>query len=167
MKIRLIIGIILIIGSIASLVKALDVNKDVSATSGWSCVDGEIIKSELVVAKFSQTKTGAAWSPEIEYCYTVNDKEYTSNMIMFGGVTPGRHNKMYERYIDSYPKDSIVKVYYDPTQPENAVLKPLETWGFKKYYLLASVLAIFGILHVINYFTGFGEGLMTFLDRSN
>jgi len=167
MKIRLIIGIVLIIGSIASLVKALDVSKDVSATSEWLCVDGEILKSELVASTFSQTKTGAAYSPEIQYNYTVNGKEYTSNMIMFGGVTPGRHNKMYERYIDRYPKDSIVKVYYDPTQPENAVLKPLETWGFKKYYLLASFLTIFGVLYIINFFTGFGEGLMTFLDRSN
>ncbi|MBC8392718.1 MAG: DUF3592 domain-containing protein [Deltaproteobacteria bacterium] len=167
MKIRLIIGLILIIGGAASLIKALNVNDNIRTAGKWPCVEGEIIKSELIVARFTHRKTGASYSPEIQYNYIVNDKQYTSDIIMFGGVTPGRYSKMYKRYIEQYPKGKIVKVYYNPTKPHDAVLNPFEEWGYKKYFLLGSFLIPCGLFFIINFFTGFGEGLLAFLERSS
>ena len=165
MKIRLIIGLILIIGSLASLIKAFDVNKNIRTASRWPCVEGEIIKSELIVARFTYPKTGVVYSPEIQYSYTVNDKQYTSDVIMFGGVTPDKYSKMYKRYIEQYPKGGIVKVYYNPTKPQDAALDPFEGWGYKKYFLLGLFLMPCGLLFMANFFTGFGEGLLAFLER--
>lgn len=85
---------------------------------------------------------------------------------MFGGITPGRFSKMYRRYIEHYPKDSVVRVYYDPTKSENAMLEPHETKGVTKYCVLASFLVVCGIVFVINFFTGLAESIITFIERS-
>ena len=158
MKIRLIIGICMIIGGVVALAKALDVNKNVELAIAWPYTDGEIIKSELVASSYARNHT--TYSPEVEYSYTVNDEQYTANLIMFGETPSGRFSKMQKIYIDHYEKGSIVKVYYNPTDPQNAVLKPHEGKGATLYYLLASALAVWGAAHVINFFTGFGENLM-------
>ena len=84
---------------------------------------------------------------------------------MFGGVTPGRFDKMYKNYVDHYPKESVVKIHYDPNTPENAVLKANGTIGYKKYYLFACFAAVCGAFLVNNYYTRFGDRLLDFIER--
>lgn len=165
MKFRLVIGILLIVGCVISFVIGMDAQRDVMVATEWQSVGGAILKSELIVDKLTYPEQYTPYYPKILYTYQVDGKEYSCDNIVFGGVTSGKHSKMYERYVERYPIGSSVRVYYNPKEPENAVLEPQETWGFKKYYILASFLAVCGIFFVINYFTGFGEGLLLVMEH--
>ena len=139
--------------------------KDVATSVEWPSVEGKVIKSELSPSTFARRRGGVNYSPNIRYSYTVNGRKLTSNRIMFGGVMAGRASKM-QKYIERYPEDSIVKIYYDPTNPESAVLEPnVNDASF--YYAVASFLALCSTTFIVNYFTGFGDGVLDFFERSN
>jgi len=159
MKVRLIIGILSIIGGMFFFVKALGISKNVGAGADWLSVEGKVIKSELT-STWSSNAGGVNYHLNIEYVYTVNGKDFTSDVVAFGGVLDGNFPKMRKRYIERYPKGGVVKVYYDPAKPENAVLEPNENIAIF-YYVVASVFVLLGIVFVSNFFTGFGEGFIT------
>ena len=118
-----------------SIIKQGYITNDSNILKGFDFNDPAFHECSVLIASsngitpemFPGSSTGVVnYNPEIEYTYTVNGREYTSNVIMFGGVIGGRFSKMYRRYIERYPEGSFAKVYYDPAKPENAVLEPGE-----------------------------------------
>jgi hypothetical protein len=72
----------------------------------------------------------------------------------------------YDRYIERYPQGGKARVYYNPDNPEQSVLEPGEN-DIRPYFVLALFLTICGILHIVNYSTGFGEDFISFFEGSN
>jgi len=81
-------------------------------TAQWPRVESIIVRSSL----------DASGIPNIECSYRVNDKTYHAPVETPGAsdVTP----EICKRYLDQYPAETKVLVFYDPDKVEHAILQP-------------------------------------------
>jgi len=96
------------------------------ASVRWPLVDGKIITSQV---QSHHGEDGTTYSADIEYSYTVNEKQFKSDVIVIGGHDYG------SSAVERYPLGKSVTVAYNPVKTHQAVLEPgvesteLQTWG--------------------------------------
>lgn len=93
----------------------------------WPLVTGKIITSQV---QSHHGEDGTTYSADIEYSYTVNEKQFKSDVIVIGG-----HDYSAGSAVERYPLGESVRVAYNPVKPHQAVLQPgvesteLQKWG--------------------------------------
>ena len=87
-------------------------------SENWTQTSGSIISSK--VCRCEGTKS-ISYTPEIVYHYTVDGKDYESKVISYAFVE-GSEREANEK-VSLYPAGSQVKVFYDPSSPEQACLE--------------------------------------------
>ena len=93
----------------------------------WPLVTGKIITSQI---QSHHDEDGTTYSADIEYNYTVNGKQFKSDVIVIGG-----HDYSAGSAVERYPVGKSVLLAYNPVKPHQAVLEPgvesteLQTWG--------------------------------------
>ena len=87
------------------------------SAQGWPTVDGKIEEATLMITG-SRPSTVAE---QVSYSYWVNGRIYKNDRVYFG-LTISNHKSPVH-----YQKGEHVYVYYDPTNPGNAVLQPNNT----------------------------------------
>jgi len=112
----------------------------------WRGVEGKIVESEVKSAVVPRggrrasnidgsIKMTVAYIPKVIYEYRVHTVPYQSNQLFWGQEFPVDFNTA-DELVERYPKESKVWVFYDPENPEIAVLdrqhlKPLMQGIFK------------------------------------
>ncbi|MGE5358830.1 MAG: DUF3592 domain-containing protein [Bacteroidales bacterium] len=91
-----------------------------SRSRGWVKTGGTVVSS--TVSEFAG-KSGRTYRPMVMYAYSVGAARFMSNRITFGQVASSRRASA-ERFVSRYPAGRRVDVYYDPQDPERAVLEP-------------------------------------------
>lgn len=100
-------------------------------TAGWSIVrqqmaldfptiQGTIISSKI---ELQHDEDGTAYRPEISYGYVVAGRRFTCDRYSYCTWMPSRLAKAGE-IVGRHPPGSRVVVYYNPTDPADAVLRP-------------------------------------------
>ena len=93
----------------------------------WPLVTGKIITSQI---QSHHDEDGTTYSADIEYNYTVNGKQFKSDVIVIGG-----HDYSAGSAVERYPVGKSVLLAYNPVKPHQAVLEPgvesteLQKWG--------------------------------------
>jgi hypothetical protein len=113
------------------------------ASAGWPSVEGRILRSE--VTRSTDGDGDDSYSPEVTYRYVVDGQSYESYTIKFGENAYGNRNTA-EAIAARYPDGSRVTVYYDPADPERAVLEPGVSAGS---YIVFSIGAIFLVVGLV------------------
>lgn len=114
--ILLVVGIVVLILDIRSLLLS-------RYSEEWRQVDGKIIRSELYSTR-GTSNSGVAYKPEIEYTYCVDGQMFNSKRIYFGSdIMSGSNKSRSKRYVQKYPVDATVKVYYNPMKLKMSVLE--------------------------------------------
>jgi hypothetical protein len=93
----------------------------------WPTAEGTIKIS--YVDQYRGSDRDILYRPIIKYSYFVMDTEYHSNKVSLSVITAANWRRLAAKKVDRYPVGKRVKVYYDPTNPVQAVLEP----GFKWY----------------------------------
>lgn len=106
----------------------------------WSSVPGTIVRSEVRSNKRANGFPGNRYV--VEYEYTVGGESYFGNQVS-GGWFPYGTAGWAERRVAKFPKGAMVPVYYDPGDPEFAVLDP--GLNLEALYQLAVVVLLFGL----------------------
>ena len=104
--------------------------RNASISEGWPPTQGEITSSYI---SSSSDEDGTSYSADIEFKYVVNDRWLTGDVVNFGEYGSGNMSHA-EGIVNRYPTRKIVTVYYNPEQPETAVLEPGLTWS--SYFIL-------------------------------
>jgi hypothetical protein len=105
----------------------------------WPSVGGEIVSTSL---EGRTTVGGSRYCLDVSYQYPVNDQRYTSSRIK-------THSLCYETTVDAlvalqaYPEGGAVTVYYNPKNPDRALLD--RTVDYVGFYLGWAVLGIAGM----------------------
>lgn len=94
--------------------------RNARASAGWPVVQGVITESEI---EFSTDEDGDTWTPRVAYTYMVNGLSYENYTIKFGETSYGSERTALEVQA-RYPIGQTVDVYYDPADPDRAVLEP-------------------------------------------
>jgi len=85
--------------------------------------------------------TTTLYSTDIEYSYSVNGKEYSSNKIKWVDHR-SNNQKLHNSMLDKYPQNAKVKVFYNPKKPEVGLLEPgLSAGNFIGFLFFAIALA--------------------------
>ena len=79
----------------------------------------------------------------MRYRYRVGAKEYQSNRIFWGG-NEGREKHM-ASVVASYRAGDKVRVYYDPQNPAEAVIDPVQNTGSRPVVLYAMGMMTLGL----------------------
>lgn len=129
------------------------VNMIISAKESvaWPVAEGRIHHSKIIetVKRRTSGQKGQAnsksYHAKVEYEYIVSETKYSSNQISFGKT--GSNKPEYARQlVNQYPKGKIVDVYYDPEDPETAVLVPGKSLASYAQLLVGVILTIISCL---------------------
>lgn len=82
----------------------------------YATTDGTIRKSDVIISRDSD---GNSYRAEIEYDYFVGDVKYHGDTYRHG---PASGEDFARRAVAENPVDARVRVYYDPSAPEEAIL---------------------------------------------
>ncbi len=119
-KIKYWIGLILI--AVFTLYQSLNLYKDIKATS-WPSVDGQIDWQTNSAGPFRNErygyKIGSLHWKEVRVSYKVDGFQYSSSNLSFG-LTFNDGSEL----TNPYNKEQMVKIYFNPLTPSEAVLMP-------------------------------------------
>ena len=105
----------------------------------WPSTEGIITKSGI--KKDTKQIKYDYYYPEIEYSYKVRGKIYKSNKIFLTQIASDL--KTIEKLVNQFPENRRVKVYYNPLNPKEAILKRDYHTG-----MFIQTLVFFGMLSV-------------------
>jgi hypothetical protein len=102
--------------------------KKAKRSLSWPETKGTVIKSEVVVEEsvFGSDEQGQSqpmYTADISYTYQVDDMLYTSDRISFAGKTSYSKPDKAEMIVAKYPDGSNVSVFYDQSNPKEAILE--------------------------------------------
>lgn len=106
--------------SIGLILVGLYTMRETSRSRGWLRTGGKVVSSR--VTEFAG-KSGTTYRPMVIYGYSVGSVRLMSNRIAFHSVASSWRSSA-ERIVARYPAGRDVQVYYNPQDPEQAVLEP-------------------------------------------
>jgi Protein of unknown function (DUF3592) len=105
----------------------------------WIAVSGKVLESRIL-------DNQSSLEPFVKYSYVVRGETYISDMI-----TPNKYvfeapasESSLNRMIAPYPVGKTIKVYFDPNNPQNAVLKKNDSILGNIIFVIVSLMFIFG-----------------------
>ncbi len=82
----------------------------------WPTTQGTIYSSEVIHS--------SRYVPKIVYTYDVDTNAYSSERIRLKDMAQYKKKEDAEKVANKYPVDAKVKVYYNPTKFDEAILDP-------------------------------------------
>jgi hypothetical protein len=95
----------------------LFVLRQAARSSAWPSTDGQIVKSEVAC-------NDGCYAPQIVYSYAVDGQGFHGSEIGFGNRISSSDIRHASEHCGKYPAEAKVNVYYDPDDPQTAVLEP-------------------------------------------
>lgn len=129
------------------IVAGLEREDEAEASAQWPSVEGVIVESRLE-SRRRQDSTLSYDVPIIVYEYTVDGVQYEGDRITFLSVSSTQEAP---EMAEQYPVGTRVNVYYDPSDPNEAILLPgrQRESGFGK---LGIVIGLFGLALIFGAF---------------
>jgi len=125
------------------------------ATERWNTTSGRILQSEVTSYRYrSHGSSSTMYQPTIQYEYVVNGQHLQSEHVRMGMAYGTSWTQPAQNVVDKYPAGAIVQVFYNPANPNEAVLE--HSAGGSNRILTCVVVLILGILLI----TGAGLFLM-------
>jgi hypothetical protein len=125
-----------------------------NAAKGWPIAKGEVIKSEAIRTSGNQSGPGqnsTVFTPRIRFKYGIDNKEYESDKITWGGTWGSNTGNYCEVMLQAYPVGKKIDVYYNPNNPNDCIIQLRYSFGM-------AIPWIAGILFVVGG-GGFAIGL--------
>lgn len=125
----------IVAGSVA-LVIGIAIERQARVSRRWPSVKGVVLSSKILKEQSNPSSSslgrritdGYQYKPEVAFEYTVFGVKYISNKVSFADYstnTTGHATQVIERY----PEGAAVDVYYNPDNPEDAVLEKRGGFG--------------------------------------
>ena len=95
------------------------------ASMAWPYVLGKVVAAsvrQVVERGDAQTRDITNYVPFVQYEYQVGGQNYQGNRLAFQEKGYNSHKKAF-KLVAAYPAGNPVSVYYDPANPQNAVLE--------------------------------------------
>jgi len=96
------------------------------ATRSWPVTSGHVLTSRVESRRGRSKRNNTnitVYDPQVVYEYMVNEVSYQGKQIGIGGGFATRTQQDVERKIAPYAAGASVRVFYDPTDPQQAVLE--------------------------------------------
>ena len=132
----IIILILFIVGGLGTTIWGWTVIARGKRTLKWPSVEGVIEKSQ-------PSADGDDLFPHIVFSYTVSGQRYECDLKFPSGTNPTP--ALSASYVNKFPQDAKVPVYYNPAQPAQATLEAGPARDDWFIFILGVVVTIIGI----------------------
>jgi Protein of unknown function (DUF3592) len=112
------------------------------ASKQWPSTDGTITASYVSTRQTDAEGAGETEVANVTYSYNVNGKDYHSNRVVWGGNLEGGTVR---GFVAANPVGGRVTVYYEPQNPESAILLRDRTGRLVLYLVLSIFLLLLGV----------------------
>jgi hypothetical protein len=111
--------------------KFADLRSRIRSARGWHSVTGRVYSSRVLAEESVDvgrepgqlTERAIVYRPEIRFEYVVGGREYASKQLRLGEEPQLSWPSVAEALVKRYPVGQEVTVYYDPSNPDQAVLE--------------------------------------------
>jgi len=135
---------ILALGAIGAflIVYGVRSRKKAAASQAWPSTEGWITSAEVWESRSTDDEGHVryAYYPTVAYTYTIEGRSYAGKQISFGGVRGHGTPTKAQEALTRFPVGAQVSVYYDPTNPAEAVLVREE--GAAKWALAGGIFCL-------------------------
>lgn len=118
---RITLPLVLLLAGILLTTLAFRVDRDARASRDWPSTSGTI--ESAAVAMRSEGNERKQFAARIRYAYAVDGRSFSGERVSFESG-PSANRGLAEAIVARYAPGSNVRVFYDPLQPERAVLEP-------------------------------------------
>lgn len=115
-----------------------------NASTAWPAVTGVVTVAELGKHTGHDPDDATTYSADISYDYVVNDRSYVNGTVNFGSVQTSDPSTA-RRVLKRYPVGLQVPVYYNPADPQEAILEPGLDWGSWFLPIFGSIFLAVGV----------------------
>jgi len=120
-------------------------------TNNWPGTDGTITSSSVrKEVRRDSGKTVTTYYPSVQYRYRIDGRQHTSYRIAFGKKV-GSVKAIAQKVVDRYPSGKTVTVYYDPDDPQYAILEKGFKWSSLIVFMVGLVFFAAGVLCLRSY----------------
>ena len=132
---------------VGMLIKLLVDFRKAKLSKKWLTIEGTIISSELDIETSSDADgdQSTTYIAKVTYTYTVDGTEYKSECINFNYGMRTSNRRTQQAVIDLYFPGRHVTVFYNPQDPEQAVLERRVNGAFTTF-LVAAIFIVIGIV---------------------
>lgn len=143
-----------------SIYHGVVVSRIADESLSWPETEGVITDSYIHQYEKSDDGNTETWyETVIIYTYRINEKKYSGNSITLLSRGPHTtHKEEVEIFISDYPKGLPVKVYYDPVNPQRAILFKEKTGKINGFTAIGCFLIILWVCGVIGLVTAVRKG---------
>ncbi len=146
--------------------------KRAKASTQWPTVPGTITTSAVIEERIEDKPTDDDNSPglkqrqirytyryrvDLRFAYRVGQRDFVGTTWAWGWTPIFGRRDLAEKITGKYLQDQSVKVYYDPAQPDTAVLEPSNRQGSLAPLIFGGVFAVAGALFA-TFFIAVGFG---------
>jgi hypothetical protein len=131
----LVVGLVMLIfGLVGALLMGIGWfnHRRAQASRAWPMVLGRVTHSG--VRQSTDSDGGTTYSPDVRYMYDVGGRAFENGRLLFGGTVDSSSYRPAEKTAARYAAGSVVQVYYNPTNPQDAVLERRS--GITRFMLL-------------------------------
>lgn len=115
-----------------------------NASTTWPTVTGVVTVAELGKHLGHDRDDATTYSADISYDYVVNDHSYVNGTVNFGSVQTSDPSTA-RRVLKRYPVGLQVPVYYNPADPQEAILEPGLDWGSWFLPIFGGIFLVVGV----------------------
>lgn len=134
------VGLFLLLGG-GMLFLGLRGMRAARASHGWPSEPGTVISSELITSGGRKSRW---YHAQVTYTFVVNGQSYTGDKVVFGDPRSSSMAKQ-QRAVDRYTPGAHVEVFYNPQQPQEAVLERKTGGGSVSRVVMGALLLIMAV----------------------
>jgi hypothetical protein len=118
------ITLVMFAGGIFGIVWSLRSRKKASQSTGWPAGVGAVTQAQIRENRSTDEDgfTTTTYTPKIQYQFNIGGAYYTGDRITFGFDKTYNRRKKAQEALAAYPLHGQVRVFYNPQNPNEAVL---------------------------------------------
>ena len=123
------------------LFMGISAKRTAGASRAWPSAPGTIISSQVLAGGGGKSRW---YKAQVTYTFAANGQTYTGERVMFGDARSSSMAKE-ERVVAQYVQGAPVEVFYNPQQPQEAVLERRTSGTTLTYLILGAVVLMLSV----------------------
>jgi hypothetical protein len=142
-----------LLGGVFAL-KGVSLTRQGRVSARWPVASGRIleVRGEVKLVENNNDRRhrdDAFFGATVKYAYQVNGRDYFSTRLYAGRPVFGGSPKIAQDIIAKYPPGASISVFYNPANPAEAMLEPLNFANAKLALIVAIGFGGFGLLALL------------------